>query len=111
MIQPGAYDITIQQGASFDQSFVFKGASGDPLDMTGYTVAAEVWAEEKRTKFADFTVAWINQAEGNFQISLTAEKTFAIPESGGWDILVTNPDGTSDYWVRGNAILDMGYTE
>lgn len=111
MIQPGTYDITIQQGASFDQSFQFKGATGDPIDMTGYVVTAEVWANEKRSKFADFTVAWIDQSEGNFQLSLTAAQTFTIPETGGWDILVTNPNGTSDYWVRGKAVLDMGYTE
>ena len=111
MIQPGCYDITIQQGASFDQSFQFKDSNGDPIDLTGYSVAAEVWAEQKRSKFADFTVAWLDQAQGSFQLSMNAVTTSKITESGGWDILVTNPNGTSDYWVRGNAILDMGYTE
>lgn len=111
MIQPGSYDITIQQGATFNQSFQFKDANGDPISMIGYTVAAEVWEEGKRSKFADFTVSWTNQAQGSFQISLTADQTHSIPEDGYWDILVTNPGGTTDYWVRGQAILDTGYTE
>lgn len=111
MIQPGSYDITIQQGATFSQSFQFKDANGDPLDMTGYSITAEVWEEEKRSKYADFTVAWITQNEGEFLISLTADQTHTIPQSGYWDILVSNPGGTSDYWVRGQAILETGYTE
>lgn len=111
MIQPGTYDITIQQGASFSQSFQFKDADNDPMNLTGYTVTAEVWEAEKRAKYADFTVAWSNQAEGTFVISLTAGQTHGIPQTGYYDILVTNPDGTSDYWLRGQAILETGYTE
>lgn len=111
MIQPGSYDITIQQGATFNQSFQFKDANGDPLNMTGYTITAEVWEEGKRSKFADFTVSWITQNQGEFQISLTAAQTHTIPETGYYDILVTNPDASSDYWLRGQAILETGYTE
>lgn len=111
MIQPGYYDITIQQGASYSQSFQFKDANNAPLNMTGYVVAAEVWEAEKRAKYADFTVAWVNQAQGSFQISLNMGQTHGIPETGYYDILVTNPDGTSDYWLRGQAILETGYTE
>lgn len=111
MIQPGSYDITIQQGASFAQSFQFKDANGDPFDLTGYSVTAEVWEDGKRSKYADFTVSWLTQNEGEFVISLTAAQTHTIPSTGYYDILVTNPDGSSDYWVRGQAILETGYTE
>jgi hypothetical protein len=111
MIQPGTYDITIQQGATFNQSFQFKNANDTPFNLTGYALTAEVWEEGKRSKYADFTVSWIDQAEGEFQISLTATQTHTIPQTGYYDILVTNPDGSSDYWLRGQAILETGYTE
>ena len=111
MIQPGSYDITIQQGATFNQSFQFKNANDTPFNLTGYALTAEVWEEGKRSKYADFTVSWIDQAEGEFQISLTAAQTHTIPTTGYYDILVTNPDGSSDYWLRGQAILETGYTE
>jgi len=111
MIQPGLYNIVIQQGATFNQSFQFKDANSDPLDMTGYTITAEVWETGKRSKFADFTVSWIDQSAGEFQIGLSAEVTATIPETGYYDILVTNPDSSSDYWLRGQAIVETGYTE
>lgn len=111
MIQPGSYDITIQQGATFNQSFQFKDSDGDPFNLTGYSITAEVWEEEKRSKYADFSVSWIAQNTGQFIISLTAAQTHTIPQTGYYDILVTNPDGTSDYWLRGQAILETGYTE
>lgn len=111
MIQPGSYNITIQQGATFNQSFQFKDGNGDPLDMTDYIIMAEVWEEGKRSKYADFYVSWIDQETGQFIIYLTPEQTHTIPQTGYYDILVTNPDGSSDYWLRGEAILETGYTE
>lgn len=108
---PAIYNIVIQQGATFSKRFRFKEGSGASLNMTGHTVEAEVWTNLKTAKLADFVVTWNNRAQGDFTISLTPLITRDIDKSAYWDLLVTNPDGTKDYWVRGKASLDRGYTE
>ena len=111
MIQPGAYDITIQQNANWDMTFQLKDSNDDPVDLTGATVQAEIWTEGKHSKLADFTVAYTSRVNGTFQLSLDDSITATLPESGYYDMLVTDSLGKSYYWLRGKATLDLGYTE
>lgn len=110
MIDPAKYDITIQQGATFSKQFQLKTSDGQPLNMGGYSVDAELWTEGKGIKLADFAVAWVDRAVGKFTLSIPATATVDIGQNGYWDLLVTNPDGTKDYWLRGAAKLVTGYT-
>ena len=110
MIQPAAYNITIQQNATFSQAFQLKDGTGAALNMTGYSVSAQLWTAGKATKIADFVQTWTDQSTGQFTLSLSAAVTALVGAGGYWDMLVTNPDGTKDYWLRGAAILNMGYT-
>jgi hypothetical protein len=41
VINPGLYDITCPQGASFDQTFTYK-VGGTAVNLTGYTAALQV---------------------------------------------------------------------
>lgn len=111
MIQPGNYDITIQQGADWEKTFQLFDSAGDPVDLTSATVEAEIWTEYKRAKLADFTVTWVQQDIGKFKLSLADTVTFSLPQTGYYDIKVTDANGFSSYWVRGQAILETGYTE
>jgi hypothetical protein len=111
MIQPGNYDITIQQGADWEKTFQLFDSNEDAVDLTSATVEAEIWTAEKRAKLADFTVTWVDQSIGKFKLGLTDTITFGLPKSGYYDIKVTDANGFSNYWVRGEAILDTGYTE
>jgi predicted phosphatase len=110
MVTPANLDITIEQNATFSMQCDFKDSTGVALNMNSYTVAAQLWTEAKGRKLADFTVTWVNRASGQFTISLSAAVTAALGASGYWDLLVTNPDGTKDYWLRGAATLEAGYT-
>ena len=110
MISPAAYNISIQQNASFDRSFQLKDGTGTPINMTGYSVKASLWSAGKHQKFTDFTFAWVDQPTGQFKISLPATATAVLGEDGVWDLLVTNPDGSKDYWLRGAATVETGYT-
>lgn len=111
MIQPGRYDIVIQQGADWEKSFQFFTSSGVAANLTGATVTAELWTQGKRAKLATFTVTYVNRANGEFKLSLTDAVTFSLPTSGYYDIKVTDAAGFSSYWVRGEAVVETGYTE
>jgi hypothetical protein len=56
-------------------------------------------------------VTWVDRAIGKFKLSLASAVTATLPESGYYDILVTDSLGASYYWLRGQATLDLGYTE
>ena len=111
MIQPGTYNITIQQNGDFDQIFQLKNSSDVGIDLTGCTVEAEIWTDGKRAKLGDFTVTMIDAAIGKFKISLTEAQTATMIETAYYDIRVTDVSGNSYYWVRGRAIIEVGYTE
>lgn len=108
---PAKLDITIEQNATFSRVFRLSGPDGTPIDMTDHEVAAEIWAEGKTKLLATFAVAWGNRAEGEFTLSLPYSVTSELGVGGWWDLLVTNPDGTRDYWLRGRVTLAPGFTE
>lgn len=107
---PATYNINIPQNASFSMTFQFKGSDGVPLDLTDYTISADIWTANKRQKLADFTTEWIDRTLGKFSINLTAEQTALVSMVGYWDLLVINPAGEKDYWLRGKTALAVGYT-
>lgn len=110
-MQPGSYDITIQQGADYSQTFQLKDSDGDAFNLTGSTIQSEIWLGNKRAKLADFTVTIIDAALGKFSLNLTKQQTANLLQSAYYDILVTDVLGASNYWVRGKANLETGYTE
>ena len=111
MIQPGLYNIVIQQGADWEKAFQLFDSDGVGLNLTGSIIEAEIWTERKTSKLADFTVTITDMLVGKFKLNLTDTITSTLPESGYYDIKVTDANGFSNYWVRGKAILDLGYTE
>lgn len=111
MIQPGEYDITIQQNGDFDQIFQLKDSNGTGINLAGSTVEAEIWTAGKKSKLVNFTVTMVDASIGKFKLSLTETQTAALNESAYYDIRVTDASNISYYWVRGQAILDIGYTE
>lgn len=110
-IQPNTYTLRIPQRATLEESITLK-AGGVAVNLTGYTVVASIWKEEKRrTKIADLTVTYINRAAGQIMLSLTRAQTRAITKGGFWDLLVIEPGGKGDYWLEGPAVLDPGLAD
>jgi hypothetical protein len=107
MIRPARHDITIPQRATFRKRLRLK-AGGVPLNATGYQLVAQVWDRRRTTKYADLTVAWIDQATGLFELVLQYPGTTAVVKDGCWDLLVIEPGGDRYFWLEGNAYLDQG---
>ena len=68
-IEPGTYNFTLQRRSDHDLDLVFKDSSNAAINLTGFTVAAQVWEETRTTKFADFTVAYTNRTNGQVKLS------------------------------------------
>ena len=108
---PATYSLRIPQRATLEEPLTLK-AGGVAVNLTGYTVLAQIWKDQKRrVKLADLTVTYVNRAAGQIKLSLTRAQTREISRSGFWDLLVIEPGGAADYWLEGPAVLDVGLTD
>ena len=110
MIEPGNYDITIHQGATFELSLQYKDSQGNGVDMTGYLVAGKMVNRLNTVTQATFNVTWENQTAGKFKLKLLAETTATITTESQYDVLITEPNGDKFYLLQGRAFLDPGFT-
>lgn len=108
-MEPARYDITIHQGATFDLPLQYK-VSGVAVNMTGYSIEAELWNRIGTVKLADFNVPWTVQASGMFKLRLTSAITSGITEQGQYDVMFTEPSGDKYYILQGTAFTDLGLT-
>lgn len=108
MIEPGKYDITIYQGATFKLALQYKDSTGTSVNMSGYTVTAKLFDRLGTSQLASFTNTWTAQSSGQFTLSLAPTVTSGITEQGQYDVLLTEPGGDKYYILQGNAFIDLG---
>ena len=109
-VQPGIYNIPLQRRADYTVTLQFKDASATPINLTSWTVAAQVWNKARTTKFADFTVTYTNRSTGTVAIALTDDQTATFPDEAYYDVLLTNPSGLKEYYLEGLVFVSEGYT-
>lgn len=109
-MEPAKYDITVHQGATFKLALQYKTSSGTPVNMSGYTVAGQVWNRLGTTKLTDFTHEWTSQISGAFQLKISASGTANIAEQGQYDVMITEPGGDKYYLLQGAVFTDLGLT-
>jgi hypothetical protein len=82
-----------------------------PLDLTGYTVDADIKGLIDLAQVATFVTTITTAADGAFALALTPATTVAI-ETGryGYDISLTNGAGARYYWVTGVASVGLTYS-
>ena len=110
-IAPGTYDMTIQRRSDHNVSVTLKDSGGSAVNLSGYTVASQIWDSGRTTKAADVTCTYTNQTNGAFdwKVTDTQTTTFTADEYK-YDVLLTNPSGLKEYWVEGTIYMDEGYT-
>ena len=110
-VSPGTYNFTVQRRSDHDIELVFKDSTSSAINLTGYTVAAQVWDESRSNKYADFAVAYTNRATGTVNISLTDTQTATFsPNILEYDVLLTNQSGLKEYYLQGKIYVSEGYT-
>lgn len=110
-IQPGQFNITdLQRRADYDLQLQFKDANGDPVDLTGWTVYAQVWNQGRTVKYADWAVTYTDRIDGLVSLALTDTQTTDFPSECYWDVLLENPAGLRNYWLEGIVYVSEGYT-
>ena len=110
-ITPGTYNMTVQRRSDHSIQLIFKDSDSNAINLTGYTVEAQVWEETRTTKYADWTVTYTNRSTGTIDIALTDVQTATFsPDLLKYDVLLTNSSGLKEYYLEGNIFVSEGYT-
>ena len=110
-IQPGIYNMTVQRRADHSIQLIFKDNTNSAINLTGFTVSAQVWEKTRKIKYADFAIAYTDRAAGTVDISLTDVQTETFtPDLLKYDVMLTSPSGLKEYYLEGEIFMSEGYT-
>ena len=110
-IQPGTYNFTLQRRSDHSIPLLFKDGNDVAINLTGYTVEAQVWEETRTTKYADFTTTYTDRSAGSVSIALTDTQTATFtPDILKYDVLLIDPSGSKEYYLEGTIYVSEGYT-
>ena len=110
-IAPGTYDMTIQRRSDHNVSISCTDKDGAVINMSGYSIASQVWDSGRTSKAADVTCTFTNQTNGVFDWKVTDTQTTTFTsDEYKYDLLVTDPTGLKEYWLEGTIYMDEGYT-
>ena len=110
-IEPGVYNFTLQRRSDHTIPLIFKDGDNNAINLTGFTVAAQVWNQTRTTKYADFVVTYTNRVTGTIDIALTDTQTATFsPDVLKYDVLLTNGAGLKEYYLEGTIFVSEGYT-
>lgn len=110
-ISPGVYNMTVQRRADHSIQLIFKDNTNSAINLTGFTVSAQVWEKTRKIKYADFAIAYTDRAAGKIDISLTDVQTETFtPDLLKYDVMLTSPSGLKEYYLEGDIFMSEGYT-
>ena len=110
-IQPGTYNFTLQRRSDHTIPLLFKDGNDAAINLTGYTVLAQVWDQSRNIKYSDFTTTYTDRAAGSVSISLTDVQTETfMTDKLYYDVLLINPSGLKEYYLEGIINVSEGYT-
>lgn len=109
-ITPGSYNIRPQRRSDYVLSLQFKDGEGAAINLTGYTVLAQVWDKCRTAKQADFTVTVVSASSGQVNLKLGYTATASLPDEAYYDVMLINPSGLREYYLEGIVRPSQGYT-
>tara|TARA_R100000231_G_scaffold59694_1_gene48943 strand:- start:434 stop:775 length:342 start_codon:yes stop_codon:yes gene_type:complete len=105
-------NLVINGGSNFSQTFnLVESDDSGPLNLTGFSVAAQFRKHAGSTSKHDFVSTIIDAANGQILISLSAENS-SIPKPGRYvyDIVITNAASEKTRVIEGSVLLREGVT-
>ena len=111
-VSPGEYNDSLRRRADYGIELEFREdeESDKPINLTGWTVAAQAWDQGRTTKYADFSVNYVNRRAGVVSISLTGGQTATFPDEVFYDVLLTDTNGLKEYYLKGILFVGEGLT-
>jgi hypothetical protein len=109
-ITPASYNIRPQRRADYPLQVQFKDSDGDGINITGWTVLAQVWSKDRVTKYGDFTVTTLSASTGSVKLTLPHTVTATLPDECRYDVMLIDSNGLREYYLEGIVRPSQGYT-
>ena len=109
-------DFDVARRNDFPLTLTFRDGNRDLINLTGYTVDAEVYSETsdgfRDTKYADWSITYTNRTGGVVDIALTDTQTATFNKHElKYDVQLTQPNGQKFQYLRGTLFINEGYSE
>ena len=107
----GEFDFEVRRRSDHTQELSITDGNNNPVNLTGYQVAASVFDEPRAVKYADFATSITSAANGTFTLTLTRAQTATFtPNELHYDVKLKNPSDKQEYYVAGIIYVKQGYT-
>ncbi len=110
----GILDITIEQGATFSRTINYTDSEGEPIDLTGCTIAAQIRQSFSSSTAYAFTMTLTDAAEGEFTWVMSATNTALINATAKakwvYDVEITYPSGIVERILQGSCDVSQQVT-
>jgi len=108
----GIYNLSIEQGSSWELQLDVDSSAGNDLNITGYTFASKLAKSHYDDNPVSMTSSIVNAATGTFKLSLTPAQTAALDASYEYiyDVEMTDPTGIVTRLIQGRATISAGVT-
>jgi len=104
-------NLVINAGATFSQTFDLAQNDSAPLNLTGYSLAAQIRKHAGSSNPTGFTANIMDVSGGTILLSLTPEQTTALKTGRHvYDIVITDAAGDKTRVVEGSVLVREGVT-
>ena len=105
-------NLFVDAGATYSNIITVSASNGQPLDLTGYTVASQMRKSYQSSTAYNFTTSISNPIQGRVRIELSSEQSRLIPAGKYlYDVEVTAPTGEKTRVVEGMVLVREGVTK
>jgi hypothetical protein len=105
-------NLTVNGGTDFGQIFTLQSSSSNSaLNLTGYTVRAEMRKHPNATGVTTFTCSIYDAANGKVRIGLTSTSTASLKDGRYvYDVVITDTGNAMTRVVEGMVLVRQGVT-
>ena len=105
-------NLFVDAGASYSNIISVAATNGQPLNLTGYTVASQMRKSYQSSQAFTFSSSIYDATNGKVRLQLSPEQSRAIP-AGRWlyDVEITSPSGTVTRVVEGIVTVNSEITQ
>lgn len=109
-VAPAKFDLRVQRRADHPLDVTLKDSAGVAINLTGWSIIAQVWDKTRTTKHGDFTVTVTNAAAGQVRLLLPYTVTTSLPAEARYDVLLISPAGLREFYLEGIVRASEGYS-
>lgn len=95
-------NLFVDAGADYSTIITVAATNGQPLNLTGYSVASQMRKSYASSTVYNFTTSLYDASQGKVRLQLSNSQSSAIP-AGRWlyDVEITSPSGTKTRVLEG----------